>query len=236
LTNWHNNQTLRLVEGKTIDMDPEKPPLYMTLTYKWADDATAAASTTSLTLSARLTTLSPSALPLLFLHAVEAAHKLNVPYLWVDSLCILQDSDTDFDAEAAMMSKIYRNSYCTISAGLDETNTLGLFRKQDVENEAMEFELRDRNGDLRKVRALKRQGWWEKMFEEGPLQQRGWWCVYPLPPHYDITNSNFTNSVALPVYKSANSRHASYTTRPLKSSGNAARTKPRKASQQRPSP
>ncbi|KAF2828083.1 heterokaryon incompatibility, partial [Ophiobolus disseminans] len=75
-----------------------------------------------------------STLPLLFLHAIEAAHKIGVPYLWIDSLCILQDSEEDFDTEAAMMSKIYRNSYCTISAGLDDTSELGLFRQQDIEN------------------------------------------------------------------------------------------------------
>jgi hypothetical protein len=146
----------------------------MTLTYKWTTDATAAASTTSLNLSARLTTISPSTLPLLFLHAIEAAHKLSISYLWIDSLCILQDSQADFDTEAAMMSTIYRNSYCTISAGLDDTDTLGLFRQQDVENDAVEFELHDSEGVARKVRALKKQACWTKMFEKGPLQQRGW--------------------------------------------------------------
>jgi hypothetical protein len=130
----------------------------MTLSYKWAADATAAASTISLNLDARLESLAPSYLPLLFLHAVEASHKLGVRYLWIDSLCILQDSGADFETEAAMMSKIYRYSHCTISAGLDDTDTRGLFRQQDVENDDVEFELRDRNGEMRKIRALKRQG------------------------------------------------------------------------------
>ena len=158
LTGWHKSQTLRLVESRTISRDVESLPVYTTLTYKWAADATAATSTNSSNLAARLMSLVPSDLPLLFLHAIEASHKLSVSYLWIDSLCILQDSKADFETEAAMMSKIYRHSYCTISAGLDDTDTLGLFRQQDVKNNAVEFELRDGNGEMRRVRALERQG------------------------------------------------------------------------------
>jgi hypothetical protein len=73
-----------------------------------------------------------------------------------------------------MMSIIYRNSYFTISAGQDDTDTLGLFRQQDVENDVVEFELCDSKGVTKKLRALKKQNWWGKMFEKGPLQQRGW--------------------------------------------------------------
>jgi hypothetical protein len=146
----------------------------MTLSYKWAADATAAASTTTANLSTRLDSLDASSLPLLFLHAIEAAHKLHVPYIWIDAICILQDSEKEFDKEAAMMGKIYRNSYCTISAGLKGTAELGLFRVEDAQNDAVEFELRNESGSMKKVRAVKAQGWWETMFGKGPLRERGW--------------------------------------------------------------
>jgi hypothetical protein len=123
----------------------------MTLTYKWATDPTAAASTTSSNISARLTTLSASTLPLLFLHTIEVAHKLRIPYLWIDSLYILHDSKADFEAEAVMMSVIYRNAYCTISTGLDDTDIMGLFRHQNIANDAVEFKLRDVQGKMRRV-------------------------------------------------------------------------------------
>jgi hypothetical protein len=191
LTKWHENQSLRLIESRTIDRDQENPPLYMTLTYKWTTGTTAAALTTSSNISARLITLSASTLPLLFSHAIEAAHKLHVPYLWIDSLCILQDSKEDFATEAAMMSTTYRNSYCTISAGLDDTDTFGLFRQRDVHNDAVEFELRDAQSKTRRVRAVKQQEWWTTMFGKGPLQQRGW-CLqerelYPRVLHFTPT-------------------------------------------------
>jgi hypothetical protein len=182
---------------------------FIVFIFVMATDTTAAASTTSSNVSARLTTLSASTLPFLFLHAIKAAHKLHVPYLWIDSLCILQDSKEDFATEAAMMSTTYRNSYCTISAGLDNTNTLGLFRQRDVHYDAVEFELRDTQGEMRRVRAVKQQEWWTTMFEEGPLQQRGWY-----PQERELFP-------------------ASYISHLRKSSGNAAALKLRKAYQKR---
>ena len=146
----------------------------MTLSYKWATKATAAASTTSFNVDPRLQAIDQSALPLLFLHAITAAHTLQVSYLWIDSLCILQDSEADFDQESALMSKIYRNAYCTISADLDGTSELGLFRTMDVENDSVEFELKEGNGMEKCVRAVKREGWWESLLGDGVLQHRGW--------------------------------------------------------------
>jgi hypothetical protein len=48
--------------------------------------------------------------------AISSARKLNLRYLWVDSLCIIQDSEEDKEKEMARMDKIYENATVTIVA------------------------------------------------------------------------------------------------------------------------
>jgi hypothetical protein len=57
-----------------------------------------------------------SDLPKTFRDAVKIASTLNVRYLWIDSLCIIQDSEEDWQAEAGKMSAVYRNAAFTIAA------------------------------------------------------------------------------------------------------------------------
>lgn len=51
-----------------------------------------------------------------FQDAVEVAKKLNVNYIWIDALCIIQDSFEDWEREAARMGSVYRNAFLTIAA------------------------------------------------------------------------------------------------------------------------
>lgn len=55
-------------------------------------------------------------LPKSYKDAITIARKLRIPFLWIDSLCIVQDSEQDWHHESALMSSIYRDSMLTISA------------------------------------------------------------------------------------------------------------------------
>ncbi len=48
-------------------------------------------------------------------------HKLGLRYLWVDSFCIVQDSEDDKAREIAQIRWIFRNAYVTIVAACAET-------------------------------------------------------------------------------------------------------------------
>ncbi|KAF2846282.1 HET-domain-containing protein [Plenodomus tracheiphilus IPT5] len=56
------------------------------------------------------------ALPPLFQDAIVITRQLGLRYIWIDSLCIVQDSVRDWEAESSRMGSIYQNSYITISA------------------------------------------------------------------------------------------------------------------------
>ncbi|KAI0459487.1 HET-domain-containing protein [Xylaria acuta] len=57
-----------------------------------------------------------SLLPPTFRDAIEVATWFNISWLWIDSLCIIQDSREDWQREAPMMCDVYQNALLNISA------------------------------------------------------------------------------------------------------------------------
>ncbi|PSN64694.1 HET-domain-containing protein [Corynespora cassiicola Philippines] len=55
-------------------------------------------------------------LPKNFVDAAILTAQLGYDYIWIDSLCIIQDSPEDWAEEAARMGAVYRHSVCTIAA------------------------------------------------------------------------------------------------------------------------
>ena len=66
-------------------------------------------------------------LPPTFEDAVHFTRLLGVRYLWIDSLCIVQDDDEDWRKQSAEMADIYANAYLTIAAMHAESPFQGLF-------------------------------------------------------------------------------------------------------------
>ena len=64
--------------------------------------------------------IATSTLPQTIQDAIIVTRKLGLQYLWVDALCIIQDSASDRAAEIAKMDRIYQNAQLTISAASAE--------------------------------------------------------------------------------------------------------------------
>ncbi|EPE02632.1 heterokaryon incompatibility protein [Ophiostoma piceae UAMH 11346] len=56
------------------------------------------------------------ALPKTFRDAITITQRLGIEYLWIDSLCILQDDVQDWDFEARRMGDVFSGAYITIAA------------------------------------------------------------------------------------------------------------------------
>ncbi|KAK4140290.1 heterokaryon incompatibility protein-domain-containing protein [Dichotomopilus funicola] len=69
----------------------------------------------------------PEDLPKTFRDAVAITRELGYQYLWIDSLCIIQDSKEDWMTESAIMGQIYRCSALNISAGGAQDSSSGCF-------------------------------------------------------------------------------------------------------------
>lgn len=74
-----------------------------------------------------------------FSDAMDVCRHLGIYYIWIDSLCIIQEGDrgSDWKTESVRMSDIYQNAYCTISADSIEDSSLslerGMFRERNVD-------------------------------------------------------------------------------------------------------
>lgn len=64
-----------------------------------------------------------------FLDAVQITREVGLKYLWIDSLCIIQDSNQDWEAEASMMASVYGGSSLNIAASSAKDGTEGCFLK-----------------------------------------------------------------------------------------------------------
>jgi hypothetical protein len=53
-------------------------------------------------------------LPLTFQHAIHLTRQLELNYLWVDVLCIVQDCPEEKKREPESMGKVFVNAHCTM--------------------------------------------------------------------------------------------------------------------------
>ncbi|CAG9972494.1 unnamed protein product, partial [Clonostachys byssicola] len=119
-------------------------------------------------------------LPRTFLDAFEAAKRLGVDYLWIDSLCIIQEGDQlkDWNKEAPTMKNVYSNACFNICASWG-SEIGGLFTKRDpaMFQPAM-FEMSSKKGGKKLLLLLFMEdgtdGAWEELVEFSPLNSRGW--------------------------------------------------------------
>ncbi|KAF2231294.1 HET-domain-containing protein [Viridothelium virens] len=92
---------------------------YCTLSYCWGSSS-GWFNTTSDNLSKRTQflpfTINGKPMPKTYHDAIVITRRLGIRYVWIDALCIIQDSAEDWQRESAKMREIYRNSYCTIAA------------------------------------------------------------------------------------------------------------------------
>lgn len=73
-----------------------------------------------------------SSLPQTLQDAVQIARQTQVSYLWVDSLCIIQDDLNDWAVESSHMSSIYQNALFTISADAAPSVQSGIFASHSL--------------------------------------------------------------------------------------------------------
>jgi hypothetical protein len=67
-------------------------------------------------------------LPKTFKNAVTVAREIKVQYLWIDSLCIIQDKNSeDWETESQKMEQVFSSAYCTIAATSAKNSHEGFF-------------------------------------------------------------------------------------------------------------
>ncbi|KAL8887622.1 MAG: hypothetical protein Q9215_004843 [Flavoplaca cf. flavocitrina] len=98
---------------------------YLTLSHKWG--GASILKLTKSNIEPMLQYIDIDDLPLTFQHAITITRNLDYQYLWIDSLCIIQDDPSDWAFESATMSRVYSNSVLTIAALWGDDSHSGCF-------------------------------------------------------------------------------------------------------------
>lgn len=120
---------------------------YLTLSHCWGVGQNVL-KTTKATLSANKTKILWSSLPRTFQDAVALTRALGFQYLWIDSLCIIQDDPSDFQRESLNMDAIYSNSFLTIAATSAYDSSQGCFLPKP---QPFKIQATDNKGSLYKI-------------------------------------------------------------------------------------
>lgn len=104
-------------------------PSYVTLSHCWGPNVIPRLLLDNL--DDRRNRIEISTLPRMFQDAITSTQKMGIQYLWIDSLCIIQDSEQDWLSEPALVGNGYANSYCNIAATAAKDGTVGCFFKRD---------------------------------------------------------------------------------------------------------
>ncbi|KAF2734668.1 HET-domain-containing protein [Polyplosphaeria fusca] len=86
-------------------------------------------------------------LPKTFRDAIQITRSLGVRYLWIDSLCIVQDNREDWDHESKLMERVFSSAYVTLAATCAGGTDDG-FLKQRPKRQCVVLTKQDRNGEM----------------------------------------------------------------------------------------
>ncbi|ETS83879.1 hypothetical protein PFICI_05755 [Pestalotiopsis fici W106-1] len=97
---------------------------------------------------------------------------LRFQYIWIDSICIIQDDEEDWEVQSSLMGSIYSHAACNIAATWASDGSKGCFGNGDLAAKSPTFlTLRGSLGGSYQV-------WNNKSYEadviHAPLNKRGW--------------------------------------------------------------
>lgn len=144
---------------------------YLALSHRWGGSCIL--QTTMANLEKHKQSIPLEGLCATFLDAITMTRKLGFQYLWIDSLCIIQDSPVDWEREAASMATVYQNATLTLAAACATSGDTGLFQSrpqpmsvrisEQWQGESITYVLQKPQGNTFKEEVV-----------DGPLNTRAW--------------------------------------------------------------
>ncbi|KAH7305783.1 heterokaryon incompatibility protein-domain-containing protein [Stachybotrys elegans] len=146
---------------------------YCALSHCWGPEDRRPLKTTLNNLRQHLTTIPWNKLPKTFRDATALTQQLGISYLWIDSLCIIQDDLKDWEIESKQMAFVCKRATVVIAAVSANDSTEGLHKAERPDPLAFRLVHRDSEGVTAGSYniALDTSG---EAGSEGPLKQRAW--------------------------------------------------------------
>lgn len=167
----------RVIERIDLDDKVKNKIEYVALSHPWGAASTDNVhfSSTRINIEDHKEQIFDDELPSTFRDAVKVTRNLGERYLWIDSICVLQGLNGDFQEEAEHMQDIFSSAYCVIAASSAEGMNSGLLHNRAT-NSAIALPTSGRTKGRRSP-----QLYLTEVFDnfqhdviESPLSQRGW--------------------------------------------------------------
>jgi hypothetical protein len=104
-------------------------PSYATLSHCWGSQTFL--TLTKYNITSFQKSIPPEALSQTFRDAIEIVRFVGLRYLWIDSLCIIQDDNDDWAKESSLMTSVYGGSTLNIAASAASDGRVGCFLPRD---------------------------------------------------------------------------------------------------------
>lgn len=177
----HATQDVKLHEPRAIEGGTGR---YIALSHCWGGYDIL--KTTSSNLNAMKKNIKWDALPRTFQDAISVARELQVRWVWIDSLCILQDDKADWETEAAQMGTYYQKAFLTVAAASSPNPATPFLCRRDPKHLHRDFQILYKCDTYQvKVRPLLRERYVAHRVDKcnkgeehehkfGPLSTRAW--------------------------------------------------------------
>jgi hypothetical protein len=113
-----------------------------------------------------------------FQDAIAITRFNKIEYLWIDSLCIIQDSRQDWEKESSLMKDIYSNTFCNIAASHANNGEKGCFVDRTLSGGSVMINIpvtfKAVNGFHPGIWEARDTGSWLPEVLNSPLQERAW--------------------------------------------------------------
>ncbi|KAH7058803.1 heterokaryon incompatibility protein-domain-containing protein, partial [Macrophomina phaseolina] len=147
---------------RLINIKDEKEPVYACLSFCWGRGPLPKLLLDNL--DVYMQRIDYSSLPKTFQEAVVLTKRLGIDYLWINSLCIVQDSSGEREFELTEMPRVFQNAHLTIAASFGDDTSTGLYKIRESPPQ---------HAGYYPLSPLKRQIW---MFQEEYLSTRVLYC------------------------------------------------------------
>ncbi|CZR64062.1 uncharacterized protein PAC_13959 [Phialocephala subalpina] len=146
---------------------------YVALSYCWGSEQTYV--TTAVTMPRFLEGIDARMLPSTMKDAINLTRAIGLRYIWIDALCIVQNSREDWEKQSSKMDQVYSNAYVTICASRASGASQGFL--SELTPAVARWGSWERDGSQEESIFLR---WWregrdmENILADQPLSRRGW--------------------------------------------------------------
>lgn len=125
---------------------PDEAGAYVALSHCWGPPTRQPVQTTRETMPQMRVSVPELELSCVFRDAIWLCKQLGIQYVWIDSLCIIQDDEDDWEIESAKMAEYYSQAHLTVASEASLDGTIPLLQEARDRWQKMIYAAPDQDG------------------------------------------------------------------------------------------